>query len=136
MITKLDHIGIACRSNTRAEVLYHDILGLPVVSREIIETMKLSVVKVRAADIDLELLEPLEGEKVISKFLEREGEGIHHICFEVNNVEEAADHLKEKGYTPVWERPRTGAQGAQVNFLRPKETGGVLIELSQPANIA
>jgi methylmalonyl-CoA epimerase len=131
-ITKIEHIGIACASAAKAEGFYRDVLGLPVVSREEIPHMKLHVVKVRASEVVLELLEPQAGEEVISKFLAKSGEGIHHICFEVENVDEATAYLKAKGYTPVWEKPQAGAGGKRVNFLRPKETGGVLIEINEP----
>lgn len=130
-ITKIEHIGIACASAAKAEALYHDVLGLPVVARETLEAMKLKVVKVQASEVVLELLEPQAGEEVVSKFIATRGEGIHHICFEVENVVEATAYLKEKGFTPVWDAPRKGANGKWVNFLKPKETGGVLIELNQ-----
>lgn len=133
MISKIDHIGIACRSNAKAEAFYHGILGLPVVGRETLPDMKLSVVKVRASGIVLELLEPLPGEEVVSKFLATRGEGIHHLCFEVADVRSATSELVAKGYSPLWSEPRRGAAGRWVNFLRPKETGGVLLELNQPA---
>jgi methylmalonyl-CoA/ethylmalonyl-CoA epimerase len=128
---KIEHIGIACRSAEKAEAFYHGVLGLPVVARETLEAMKLRVVKVQASEVVLELLEPQPGEEVVSRFLDTRGEGIHHICFEVENLAEATVYLKQKGYTPVWDAPRRGAGGKWVNFLRPKETGGVLIELNQ-----
>lgn len=130
-ITKIEHIGIACASAEKAEAFYHGVLGLPVVARETLEHMKLKVVKVQASEVVLELLEPQAGEDVVSKFLANRGEGIHHICFEVENVAEATAYLKEKGYTTVWDAPRRGAGGKWVNFLKPRETGGVLIELNQ-----
>ena len=121
-IGKIDHLGLACRSVDAAEKLYAGALGLPVTHRETLDAMKLKVVKIRSGESVLELLEPLPGEDVISKFLASRGEGIHHVCFQVEDVAAA---------TAVWPAPRPGAEGRLVNFLRPKETFGVLIELSQ-----
>ena len=130
-IRKIEHLGMACRSAEAAAAFYSDVLGLPVVSRETIEAMKLKVMKVRSGESLLELLEPLEGEPVISKFLAAKGEGIHHVCFEVEDLREAMRELKAKGYSPLWDEPKVGAGGKWVNFLRPKETFGVLLELNQ-----
>ena len=131
-IGKIDHLGLACRSAEAAEKFYAGALGLPVVHRETLEAMKLRVIKVRSGESVLELLEPLPGEDVVSKFLAIRGEGIHHVCFAVEDVAAATEELKAKGYTPVWPEPRRGSEGKLVNFLRPKETFGTLIELAQP----
>jgi methylmalonyl-CoA/ethylmalonyl-CoA epimerase len=130
-IGKIDHLGLACRSAEAAEKFYAGALGLPVVHRETLEAMKLKVVKIRSGESVLELLEPLPGEDVVSKFLAGRGEGIHHICFAVEDVAAATAELRAKGYTPVWPEPRRGSEGKLVNFLRPKETFGTLIELAQ-----
>jgi methylmalonyl-CoA/ethylmalonyl-CoA epimerase len=130
-VRKIEHLGIACRSAEQAAAFYSGVLGLPEVSRETLADLKLKVIKVRAGESVLELLEPLEGEAVISKFLASRGEGIHHVCFEVDDVREAARELRAKGYQALWEEPKPGAGGRLVNFLRPKETFGVLVELNQ-----
>lgn len=131
-IRGVDHLGIACRSAADAERLYAGALGLPVVARETLEDMKLRVVKVKAGETVLELLEPMEGEAVISKFLASRGEGLHHVCFDVEDVRAAAAELRARGYETVWDEPRRGAGGRTVHFLKPRGTAGVLIELSQP----
>ena len=128
---KVDHLGIACRSAEATARFYTEGLGLPVVSRETVEAMKLKVVKIGCGETILELVEPLEGEDVVSRFLETRGEGFHHVCFAVADVRAAADDLRSKGYTPLWEEPRRGAGGRQVQFLRPRDTFGLLVELSQ-----
>ena len=133
-ILKIDHLGLACRSAEKTAKFYESVLGLPIVSRESLEDMKLRVVKVGAGESALELLEPMEGEGVISKFLEKRGEGVHHVCFEVEDVGAATEELKERGCTPVWPEPRKGAGGKWVNFLRPREAFGVLIELNGALN--
>ena len=130
-IRKIEHLGLACRSADAAAKFYADVLGLPVVARETLEEMKLKVVKVRTGESVLELLEPMDGEPVISKFLASRGEGIHHVCLEVEDIREAIRELKEKGYSPLWNEPKVGAGGKWVTFLRPKDTFGVLLELNQ-----
>ena len=130
-ILKIEHLGMACRSAEEAAAFYADVLGLPVVSRETLPDMKLRVVKVGIGETVLELLEPQDGEPVISKFLGSRGEGVHHLCLAVEDIREAIRELKAKGYSPLWEEPRVGAGGRWVTFLKPKDTFGVLIELNQ-----
>ncbi len=130
-ILKIEHLGIACRSAEAAAKFYSEVLGLPVVSRETLDDLKLKVVKVKTGESVLELLEPLEGEPVISKFLASRGEGIHHVCLAVEDIREAIRELKVKGYSPLWDEPKVGAGGKWVTFLRPKDTFGVLLELNQ-----
>jgi methylmalonyl-CoA/ethylmalonyl-CoA epimerase len=130
-ILKIEHLGLACRSAEAAAKFYSEVLGLPVVSRETIEDMKLKVVKVQTGESVLELLEPMAGETVMTKFLDGRGEGIHHVCLEVEDIREAIKELKAKGFNPLWDEPRVGAGGKWVTFLRPKEAFGVLLELNQ-----
>ncbi|OHB74537.1 MAG: methylmalonyl-CoA epimerase [Planctomycetes bacterium RBG_16_59_8] len=132
-IKKIDHIGIAVTDAEKAEETYCGMLGLSKVHAEILKEMKLKVVTVAVGESRLELLEPLAGEATISRFLQAKGEGIHHICLEVADVHAATKELKEKGFRPVWDEPRTGAGGRLVNFLHPSQTHGVLIEFSQPS---
>jgi methylmalonyl-CoA/ethylmalonyl-CoA epimerase len=130
-IRKIEHLGLACRSVEAAATFYSEVLGLPIVARETLDDMKLKVVKVRTGESVLELLEPMDGEPVISKFLAARGEGIHHVCLEVEDIREAIRELKAKGYSPLWDEPKVGAGGKWVTFLRPKDTFGVLLELNQ-----
>jgi methylmalonyl-CoA/ethylmalonyl-CoA epimerase len=130
-ITRIDHLGMACRSAEASAKFYSEVLGLPVVAHETLDDLKLKVVKVKSGESVLELLEPLEGEPVISKFLASRGEGIHHVCLAVEDIREAIRELKAKGYSPLWDEPKVGAGGKWVTFLRPKDTFGVLLELNQ-----
>jgi methylmalonyl-CoA/ethylmalonyl-CoA epimerase len=130
-ILKIEHLGMACRSAEAAAAFYGDVLGLPVVARETLADMSLQVVKVRVGESVLEFLEPLPGESVISKYLATRGEGIHHLCLQVDNIRLAIQELIAQGCQPLWEEPRLGAGGNWVTFLRPKETFGVLLELNQ-----
>src|SRR5688572_23913952 len=103
-IRKIEHIGIAVENLADAEKLYAGVLGLPVADRETLHDRKLKVLKVQAGESVLELLEPMAGETFISKFLQSRGPGIHHICFEVDDVAAATEHFKKQGYTPVTDR--------------------------------
>ncbi len=128
----LDHIAIAVKSIDVSEKFYKD-LGLTFApEREIVEEQK---VKTAFANIDvnahIELLEPTDPESTIQKFIDTKGEGIHHICFKVKDVVAKTNELTAKGYRFIYPAPRLGAGGCMVNFMHPKSTGGVLIELSQ-----
>lgn len=128
----LDHIAIAVKSIDATEKIYKD-LGLTFApEREIVEEQK---VKTAFANIDvnahIELLEPTDADSTIQKFIDTKGEGIHHICFKVPDVVAKTSELTEKGYRFIYPEPRLGAGGCLVNFMHPKSTGGVLIELSQ-----
>ncbi len=128
----LDHIAIAVKSIDVTEKIYKD-LGLTFApEREIVEDQK---VKTAFANIDvnahIELLEPTDPDSTIQKFIDTKGEGIHHICFKVKDVVAKTIELTEKGYRFIYPAPRLGAGGCLVNFMHPKSTGGVLIELSQ-----
>jgi len=128
-IHKIEHLGIAVHSVTDAEALYSATLGLPVVARETLDDMRLKVVKVATGECVLELLEPLEGETVVSKFLATHGPGIHHICFEVDDIRATLAALKAKGVRLIDETPTIGTGGKKIAFVHPESTHGVLVEL-------
>lgn len=127
---RVDHIGIAVRDLEKALSFWRDRLGLPIEGVEDVPEMKVRVAKLRVGETRIELLCPLAGEEAVTRFLEKRGEGIHHVCLAVPDADAATAELKGKGVTPVYEAARTGAGGHRVNFLPPKETGGVLIEVS------
>lgn len=128
----LDHIAIAVKSISSSKKVYQD-MGLEFSSE--IEEVKDQKVFTAFAQIDhnahIELLEPTSAESTIHKFIETKGEGIHHLCFKVTDVRAKTLELSEKGYKFIYPEPRIGAGGCLVNFMHPKSTGGVLIELSQ-----
>lgn len=128
----LDHIAIAVKSIDSAKKIYQD-MGMTFASE--IEEVKEQKVLTAFAQIDenahIELLEPTSEESTIHKFIESKGEGIHHLCFKVNDVEKKTKELTGKGYRFIYPAPRIGAGGCLVNFIYPKSTGGVLIEISQ-----
>ena len=128
----LDHIAVATKDLERSVNLFSAI-GLNFkAEREVVEEQK---VKTAFAKIDqnanLELLMPINEEGPIQKFIETKGEGIHHLCFQVENIEKSMTELTEKGFRFIYDEPRKGAHNCLVNFIHPKSTGGVLIELSQ-----
>ncbi len=130
-ILKLAHIGIAVRNIDQALKLYQQSLGLSLKGTESVASMKVKVAKLDTGNTVMELIEPLPGETAVSKFIEKRGEGIQHLCFAVDDIKAVTQELIEKGYKPVFSEPRPGAGGHLVNFLSPKDTFGVLIELSQ-----
>ncbi len=128
---KIEHIGIAVRSIEETLPLWRDVLGLHHEGTETVDSMKVRVAKLRAGETIIELIEPLEGEEPTRRFLEKRGEGIHHICLEVENLAGAGQDLAGRGITPLYPEPRQGSGRSLVNFLLPKQTHGVLIELNQ-----
>lgn len=131
MLEKIDHIGIAVKSIEKTTKLLDDILELKVTGEEIVEEQKVKVAFLPLGDCELELLESTSPEGSIAKFIERKGEGIQHIAFKVNNIEEVLEKLKKEGVRLIDEKPRYGAGRAKIAFLHPKSTNGILIELCE-----
>lgn len=129
MTTKLDHIGIAVKSLDAARI--YESLGLRVEHVETVETQKVKTAFLSVGDANLELLEPSSADSPIAKFIEKRGEGIHHICLRVDDLESHLARLKTEGYRLVNEAPVPGAHGCRVAFLHPSAGNGVLIELSE-----
>ncbi len=131
MINKIDHIGIAVKSIEDARHFFEDVLGLKITGVETIEEQKVKVAFIPLGDSELELLESTSPDGPVARFIESRGEGIQHIAFRVDNLEEVLDTLKEKGIRLIDEKPRYGAGNAQIAFLHPKSSGGILIEFSE-----
>ena len=125
----LDHIGIAVRSIEAVKI--YEALGLKIDHLESVETQKVRTAFLSVGDSKLELLEPTSDDSPIAKFIEKRGEGIHHICFRVDDIEAHLAKLKAEGYRLVNESPVPGAHGCRVAFLHPAAGNGVLIELSE-----
>ncbi|MEJ5257517.1 MAG: methylmalonyl-CoA epimerase [Fervidobacterium sp.] len=126
---RIDHIGIAVRDASEKLKLYKDFLGLEVTEIEELPERGLRVYFIKVGDTRVELLEPMNENSEVSGFLEKKGEGIHHIAFNVHGIDEAVKLAKENGLQPLSEEPKKGAGGTRVLFLHPKTTGGVLVEL-------
>jgi len=125
----LDHIGIAVRSIADARI--YAALGLDVDHVETVQTQGVKTAFLSVGDSNLELLEPLGPESSVAKFIEKRGEGIHHICLRVDDIESYIAKLKTEGFRLIDEAPVPGAHGCRVAFLHPAAGHGVLIELSE-----
>ncbi len=128
---KIDHIAIAVQSIEEALKVYRDILGLELKGVEEVPEQGVRVAFLPVGEARLELLEPLSAESPVAKFLEKRGEGIHHICLEVEDIEKTLRDLAGKGVTLIDEQPRTGAHGRKMAFVHPRSLHGVLLELYQ-----
>ena len=131
MVRKVDHIGVAVSNLEEALKIYTDVLGLKLHGTEVVEEQKVRVAFMPVGDTENELLESTDPEGPIAKFIEKRGEGIQHIAFRVDDIEEALEQMRRKGVRLIDEKPRYGAGGARIAFLHPKSTGGVLVELCE-----
>jgi methylmalonyl-CoA epimerase len=127
---KIDHLGIAVRSLDAALKFYRDQLGLDVSLRETVEQEKVNVAMLPLGTPRIELLEPTEPDSVIGKFLDKRGEGLHHIAIRVPDLNASVERLRASG-ARLLNEPRAGAGGHLYVFVHPSSTGGVLIELIQ-----
>ena len=130
-IKHIDHIGIAVKSIEEGKRFFADILGLKFEKTEVIEEQKVKTGFFPITDSELELLESTEPDGPVAKFIEARGQGVQHIAFRVENLDEALAELKEKGVRLIDQEPRKGAGGARIAFIHPKETSGVLVELCE-----
>ena len=128
MLEKIDHIGIAVRSIDQARPFFEKVLGLECEGEEVVESQKVKTAFFAVGEVHIELLEPTADDSPIAKFLENKGEGIHHIAYKTDDIENQLDQAKESGCRLIHETPITGAGGKQVAFLHPKSTYGVLME--------
>lgn len=133
MLENLYHVAIAVRDLDQVEKIYETALGLKVEHREVMEDqgVRTSMLVPEKGGTAIELLEPLDDNSPISKFLEKRGEGIHHICYLVDDIEAVLNRLKERGVRLIDESPRPGAYNSRVAFIHPKAMNGVLIELAE-----
>ena len=127
----VDHIGIAVRSLEKALTFYRDSLGLDATQPEDVPTEGVRVVFLPVGESRVELLEPLGPESPVTRFLEKRGEGIHHICLRVEDMDRTLAALEERGVRVIQPAPRVGAGGRRIAFIHPSSTGGVLLELKE-----
>jgi len=131
MVEKIHHVGIAVNNLEEALRFYRDVLGLPVHKQAVLEEQGVKAALLTIGQSEIELLEPLSPESPVGRFLERRGEGVHHICLQTPDVAAEMEHFKQKGVELIDQRPRRGLAGL-VCFAHPKSTRGVLIELATP----
>lgn len=128
---KLEHIGIAVKSLEDSAQIFKDILGVDSYKMEQVASENVNTLFYQVGDTKIELLEATSPESAISKFIEKRGEGIHHLAFEVDEIEEKIAELLEKGYRMIHEFPKDGADNKRIAFMHPKSSNGVLVELCQ-----
>ncbi|MFP4459698.1 MAG: methylmalonyl-CoA epimerase [Candidatus Zixiibacteriota bacterium] len=129
MIKKINHIGIAVSSIDEKGLIYSDLLGLEKDGEEVVEDQGVRVAFYSVGDVRIELLEPISPDSPIAKFIEKRGEGIHHIAYESDALKEDIDSIDKKGARLIDKVPRKGAHDMDIAFLHPRSTGGVLTEL-------
>lgn len=130
-ILKIDHLGIAVNSIDEGNKFWSDILGLKLEDKETVEAQKVTTAFYPCGDSEVELLESTSPDGPVAKFIEKKGQGFQHVAFRVADIKAALAELEEKGVALIDKTPRRGAGGAQIAFLHPKATGGVLVELCQ-----
>jgi methylmalonyl-CoA/ethylmalonyl-CoA epimerase len=130
-ILKIDHLGIAVNSIAEGRNFWTEVLGLPFEGAETVAEQKVTTAFFPVGESEVELLESTAPDGPVAKYIEKRGEGIQHVAFRVENIEEALAELKAKGIRLIDEKPRLGAGGAKIAFLHPKATSGVLVELCQ-----
>lgn len=133
MIKKIEHIGIAVESIERSLKVFRDILGLPLEKVYVSEAIKTKIAFLPVGESTIELIEPLSPETAAGKFLAKRGEGIHHLCLAVEDIEAALRHFEAQGLELINKTPRRTEDGRLIAFVNPKGTSGVLIELEQEA---
>lgn len=131
MVEKIEHIGIAVKNLTEANQVYEKLLGVAPYKIESVETEGVSTSFFRIGESKIELLEASHPESPIAKFIEKKGEGIHHIAFAVKDIEQEIERLQKEGFEIINEEPKIGADKQRICFLHPKSSQGVLIELCQ-----
>lgn len=129
MKTRLDHIGIAVRSIADAKI--YEALGLEITHVEDVASQGVRTAFLSVGDANIELLEPMNAESTVAKYIEKRGEGIHHLCFRVDDLPKHLEKLKAEGFRLINPEPVPGAHGCRVAFLHPAAGNGVLIELSE-----
>ncbi len=133
-IKKIEHIGIAVKDLQSSIEYYENVLGLKCYNIEEVEDQKVKTAFFQVGDTKIELLESTSEDGPIAKFIDKKGEGVHHIAFAVENIDEALAEVENKGVRLIDKKPRKGAEGLDIAFLHPKSTNGVLTEFCENKN--
>jgi methylmalonyl-CoA/ethylmalonyl-CoA epimerase len=136
VFTRIDHIGVAVDEIEPALELYRDRLKLTAAHREVVEEQGVEAVLLDVGENHVELLAPLGPETPVGRFLAKQGPGLHHVAYQVTDIDATLDALKRAGLAMIDEQPRTGIRGSRVAFVHPRATGGVLTEIVEPAAVA
>ena len=133
MFARVDHIGVAVEDLDAAVALHVEAYGMAVAHREVVEAQGVEAVLLDVGENHVELLRPLDGETPVGRFLSKRGPGLHHVAYQVTDVQATLDTLRDRGLRLIDEAPRTGIRGSLVAFLHPDSSGGVLTEIVQPS---
>jgi methylmalonyl-CoA epimerase len=132
MLRRISHLGLAVRDLDAAIRLYRDVFGLPVSHRWVAEADRMEAATFRVGDLEIELMQPLEEESPVGRFIARRGEGLHHVAYQVDDVADALERARGAGVDTIDREPRTGGDGrTRIGFLHPRSTFGVLTELEE-----
>jgi len=133
VFSRIDHIGVAVEEIDPALELYRDSFQLTVAHREVVEEQGVEAVLLDVGENHVELLAPLGPDTPVGKFLAKQGPGLHHVAYQVSDIEATLQSLKDAGLALIDQQPRTGIRGSRVAFMHPRATAGVLTEIVQPA---
>jgi methylmalonyl-CoA/ethylmalonyl-CoA epimerase len=133
VFNRIDHIGVAVEQIEDSLALYRDRLGMAVAHREVVREQGVEAVLLDVGENHVELLAPLGPDTPVGKFLAKKGPGLHHVAYQVSDIDSALAALRQAGMALIDERPRVGIRGSRVAFVHPRATGGVLTEIVQPA---
>jgi methylmalonyl-CoA epimerase len=134
VFSRIDHVGVAVEEIEPALELYRDSLELVLAHREIVEEQGVEAVLLDVGENHVELLAPLGADTPVGKFLARQGPGLHHVAYQVKDIDETLQALRKAGLRLIDEQPRAGIRGSRVAFVHPRATAGVLTEIVQPAS--
>jgi len=134
VFSRIDHIGVAVEEIEPALALYRDSLELQVAHREVVQEQGVEAVLLDVGENHVELLAPLAQDTPVGKFLAKQGPGLHHVAYQVSDIDGTLQSLKRAGLRLIDEQPRIGIRGSRVAFVHPRATGGVLTEIVQPAS--
>lgn len=133
MFSRIDHVGVAVEEIEPALELYRDTLELVLAHREVVEEQGVEAVLLDVGENHVELLAPLGADTPVGKFLARQGPGLHHVAYQVDDIDDTLEKLRRAGLRLIDEQPRAGIRGSRVAFLHPRATAGVLTEIVEPA---
>lgn len=131
MLEKIDHVGVAVKSVDEVKKLFKEVFNLEPVFEEIVKEQKVKAIGFKVGESKIEFLEPTEVDSPVAKFVDKRGEGLHHIALSVHDIGEVLQNMKERGLQLIDEEPKIGAEGKKIAFVHPRSINGILLELSQ-----
>ena len=136
MFSRIDHIGVAVEEIEPALDLYRDSFELTLAHREVVEDQGVEAVLLDVGENHVELLAPLSADTPVGRFLAKQGPGLHHVAYQVKDIDATLERLRQAGLQLIDQQPRTGIRGSRVAFMHPRATAGVLTEIVEPASEA